>query len=183
MLQHTVDITELHQHRQPDSAAGVIQRAEVVQERNRWLQDAFLQTPVALVILRGPRHIVEVVNERACAMWGRTRERVQDKPLLDAVPEIARQGVRDVLETLWRTEQLYVRTELPVELLRAGKRELIYVTFVYQPMFGVDGPRSPAIFARRSSPSPSARACSRARRRRAPRPNRPTVPRISFSRR
>lgn len=139
VLQHTVDITELDHHRQPGSAVGVIQRAEVVQERNRWLHDAFEQAPVALVILRGPSHVVEVVNERACAMWGRTRDRVQGKPLLDALPELASQGIAELLETVWQTRAPYIGTELPVEILRGGKRELIYFTFVYQPMLGTDG--------------------------------------------
>ncbi|HVR05627.1 MAG TPA: PAS domain-containing protein, partial [Solirubrobacteraceae bacterium] len=139
VLQHTVDITELHHHRQPGSAAGVIQRAEVVQERYRWLHDAFEQAPVALVILRGPSHVVEVVNERACAMWGRTRDQVQDRPLLDALPEIASQGIAELLETVSQTRAPYVGTELPVGLVRGGKRELIYFTFVYQPMLGTEG--------------------------------------------
>src|SRR5262249_24534162 len=118
VLQHTVDITELHHHRQPGSAAGVIQRAEVVQDRNRWLHAASVQAPGALVILRGPSPLVEVVNPRACAIWGRTRDQVQDRPLYDALPELASQGVRDLLDTVWRTRQPYVGTELPIELVR-----------------------------------------------------------------
>ncbi|HEX3765528.1 MAG TPA: PAS domain-containing protein [Kofleriaceae bacterium] len=139
VLQHTVDITELHHDRQPGSAAAVIQRAEAVQERNRWLHDAFVQAPVALVILRGPHHVVEVVNERTCAMWGRTRDQVQDRPLFDALPELAGQGFRELLDTVWRTRQPYVGTEVPIELVRGGNRERLHVTFVYQPMFAADG--------------------------------------------
>jgi PAS domain S-box-containing protein len=139
VLQHIVDITALHLHRLASAEAGVLERAEAIQRRYAWLEDALLQAPVAVVILRGADFIVEVVNKRVCEIWGRTRAQLVNRPLVEALPEIAVQGAHDRLCGVLESGEPYVGTEWPVELERGGRRETVYLTFVCQPMFDETG--------------------------------------------
>jgi PAS domain S-box-containing protein len=134
VLQHTVDITELHLNRLAGAEAGVLERVEVIQRRYRWLEDAFLQAPVAVMILRGADFVVEAINKHACDIVGCARDELLHKPLFEVFPETAGQGIEQPLADVLRTGVPFTGTEVPFELERNGRRETVYVTFVDQPM-------------------------------------------------
>ncbi|MDY7227027.1 ATP-binding protein [Hyalangium rubrum] len=110
-------------------------RAELEAEQQR-LHTVFMQAPVAITILRGPEHIIELANPRMCRVWGRTAEQVLGKPHFEALPETAGQGVEALLSGVLATRAPYVGTELPVKLARleGGALEEVYLNFVYEPM-------------------------------------------------
>jgi len=110
-------------------------RAELEAERQR-LHGVFMQAPVAITILRGPEHVVELANPRMCRVWGRTVEQVLGRPLFEALPELAGQGLEALLSGVLATGVPYVGTELPVKIARleGGALEEVYFNFVYEPM-------------------------------------------------
>jgi PAS domain S-box-containing protein len=105
------------------------------------LQTLLQQAPMALAILRGPSHVVELANPRVLQQWGRTFEQVRDLPLLEALPELADQGIQALLDGVFTTGTPHVGHELHVRLARApgGALEDASFDFVYQPLLRPDG--------------------------------------------
>jgi len=103
-------------------------------ERRR-LYNLFLQAPAPVVLLRGPEHVIELANPPALQVWGRTAGDVVGKPILDALPEVRGQGIKELLDRVYTTGQAHHGTELRVQLDRAGDGRLAdeYFTFVYEP--------------------------------------------------
>src|SRR6478672_2884214 len=56
------------------------------------LRNTILKAPVAMCILRGQEHTVEIANERMIDLWGKTENDVLDKPIIVGLPEIKGQG-------------------------------------------------------------------------------------------
>lgn len=107
--------------------------------QSRFLSDLFLQAPMAICILRGPRHIVELINEKMLGIWGRKLEQVMNQPVFDAMPDATGQGYEQILDNVYRTGQRFVTEELPVSLLRNGKKERIFIKFVCEPFIKENG--------------------------------------------
>ncbi|MDQ6604208.1 MAG: PAS domain-containing protein, partial [Chloroflexota bacterium] len=108
-------------------------RRETVRERER-IYATLLQAPVGIAVFRGPQQIVEFANPRVCELWGRTLEQVFGRPLFEALPEVAGQGLEALLDGVFATGTPFVGSELPVSLNRAGRRDVVYFNFVYAPV-------------------------------------------------
>jgi PAS domain-containing protein len=67
-------------------------------------------------------------------MWGRTQAQTLNKPLFEALPELAGQGFEDLLLGVYTTGVPFIGKELPGELLRDGRRETLYFDFIYLPI-------------------------------------------------
>ncbi|MFP5080165.1 ATP-binding protein [Pedobacter sp. JCM 36344] len=108
-------------------------------ENERNLRLIILQAPVAIAILRGPEYVVEIVNSKALELWGRKSADVFNKPILQAMPELLSQGIKDLLDNVYESGEPFVATELPIELFRKNKLETAYLNFVYEPLFDLEG--------------------------------------------
>ena len=111
-------------------------RAEAELERHR-LQDLLAQAPAGIGLMSGPEHRWTFVNERYVHMTG--RDSIADfvgKTLIESLPEFENQGLRALLDEVYRTGQPYVGRETKVTLKRAatGQPEDAYFDFVYQPV-------------------------------------------------
>jgi PAS domain S-box-containing protein len=148
ILQHTVDVTELHELRSADARdeLGVLQRAQRVQETNvtldaerQYLRRLFEQAPGFVAILRGPDHVFQLVNTAYGQLIG--HRDVTGKPVREALPEIEGQGFFKVLDEVYTTGQPFVGRGMAVRLQRDPDAELEqrYVDFVYQPIFDASG--------------------------------------------
>jgi signal transduction histidine kinase len=106
---------------------------------DRRLADIFRHAPVAIAILRGPDHVYEFTNEPYLALIG--HRAVRGKPIREALPELADQGVFQLLDNVYQTGVPYTAESLRVALNRRpdGGSEDVFFTFVYQPMRGRDG--------------------------------------------
>ena len=141
ILQHTVDITELHRLRHSETEAGVLQRAQQVQEVS-WLLDAerrhlrrlFEQAPGFIAFLRGAEHVFELANDAYTQLVG-DRD-IIGKPVREAVPEVAEQGFIDLLDNVYRSGAPFVGRGARVLLQRqpGGPLEQRYLDFVFQPI-------------------------------------------------
>ena len=104
------------------------------------LRALFMQAPTPIVILRGPRHVVEFVNPLTCAIWGRTEEETLNRPLIDVLPELQGQPFKNLLDDVFRSGMPYVGKETPARLDRRGDGTIdtVYFNFVYAPLRGLD---------------------------------------------
>lgn len=98
------------------------------------LRNVVLQSPVATTLLRGPSFIVELVNNAALEVWGRSYEEVIDKPLDMALPEIAEQGFISLLEGVYSTGIPFRGNEVPIQLKRFGELQTVFLNFIYSPL-------------------------------------------------
>lgn len=110
-----------------------------IEESMQNLRNTILQAPVAMCILRGPTHIVELANERMIELWGKTEADVANTPILKALPEIEGEGFDVLLENVYKTGETFVANDAPVTLLRNGKPQTVFVNFVYEAYREVDG--------------------------------------------
>jgi signal transduction histidine kinase/CheY-like chemotaxis protein len=98
------------------------------------LVELFDKAPNPMVILRGREHVVELANAAACEVWGRTAAQVLRRPLFEALPEIAGQGLERLLEEVLASGQVRPGRERPVTLDRGRGPETVYFDFVYAPL-------------------------------------------------
>lgn len=157
ILQHTVDVTELHRLRvlARTSVLGagpsalietdVLRRAQAVQEANQTLKEQqqelrglFEQAPGFMAALSGPEHIFAMANAAYYHLIG--RDDIVGKPVREALPEVVGQGFVDLLDRVYRSGQPFVGRSIRVRLqgTEEGSQER-YVDFVYQPIFATNG--------------------------------------------
>ncbi len=108
-------------------------------ESERNLRRFILQAPVAIALFKGPNFIVEIANNRALELWGRSLEEVLNKPILEAMPELKSQGIKALLDKVYTTGETFSATELPVKILRNGKYVNAYVNFIYEAQYDAEG--------------------------------------------
>jgi len=106
-----------------------------IEETQRELLSSFEESPVAIATLSRENLTFKIVNKFYAELVGRRSEDLIDKPLLEALPEIAGQGFDALIHNVIATGIPYIAKEVRVELLRSGKMETVYVDLNYQPRY------------------------------------------------
>ena len=108
----------------------------LVQAERQRLHDLFMQAPALITVLRGPDHIFELANPRYMQNVGEYRN-IKGKPFREAMPELARQGLAELLDTVYETGEPFIGNEFRTQLDRKGDGTLeeAYFNFVYQPSY------------------------------------------------
>ncbi len=149
ILQHTVDVTSLHEPAQQGTRsgerlrteAGVLTRARAVEEENERISEErerlralFAQAPGFMCVLGGPDHVFQIANAAYIQLVGRSD--LVGKTVAAALPEVVGQGFVDVLDKVFQTATPFVGEGLRVLLDReTGKGpEERFVDFLYQPV-------------------------------------------------
>lgn len=102
------------------------------------LRSLLREAPVAMVIYRGPDHIIELANTRMLDYWGRTEEQTFGLPLFQAIPELRSQGYQQMMDKVYQTGERFISGEVPVLLHRFGKEETIYINLTVEALREVD---------------------------------------------
>ncbi|HEX8268521.1 MAG TPA: PAS domain-containing protein [Flavobacterium sp.] len=110
-----------------------------IEESEQNLRNTILQAPVAMCILRGENHVVEIANERMLELWGKDAATSINKPLFEGLPEVKGQGFEELLEKVYTTGKTFHAFEQPLSVPRGDRMELIYVNFVYEAFYEADG--------------------------------------------
>jgi len=150
ILQHTQDVTEIQRlkdvafgGRAPVAAAmlgdDILQRAEAVQAQSLQLRRLFMQAPSFMAVLRGPDHVVELVNNAYLQLIG--HRDVVGLPIREALPEVVEQGFADLLDRVRETAEAFVGRQVKIALQRTpgAALEERYLDFIYQPIVEADG--------------------------------------------
>jgi PAS domain S-box-containing protein len=117
-------------------------RAEVQaieESHTRHLTTIFQHAPVAIAILKGPTHVFEFANDSYLELAGRTS--VIGKTIREVFPELAGQGIYELLDSVYTSGQPYMADSLGLRLRRHGGDALedAFFKFVYQPMPDASG--------------------------------------------
>lgn len=109
------------------------------EESEQNLRNIVEQAPVAMCVLKGPEHRVEIANEKMIRLWGKSRQEVIKRPIFEGLPEARDQGLEELLNQVFLSGQRFVAQERAVELPRGKKLESVYQNFVYEPLIGNNG--------------------------------------------
>ena len=160
VLQHTVDVTELHrleaelkQRRRDDRSArtgqlevGVLHRAQTVQASNRALESQrrhllglFEAAPGFMAYLSGPEHRFELANAAYLKLVNKPA--VVGMTVNEALPEVVDQGYITLLDEVFTSGRPFVGRGMRVQIGSdtPGQTEDVFVDFVYQPVRDADG--------------------------------------------
>ena len=116
-----------------------VKTIQTLQYKEQTVRNLFSQAPVAVAIFKGPTFIVELANKKVLEYWDRTLEQVINKPLFEALPEVAGQGFEELLTQVMTTKEKYVAKERCITLKRGGKLEKTYINFIYEPYRDLKG--------------------------------------------
>lgn len=97
------------------------------------------QLPMAFGLFRGEQYIIEIANDKALELWGKSREQVLGKPVFEVFPELLEQGFAKILEGVYKHGHHFEAKEQPVVLRRYGTPEIVYINFSYDPIRNQDG--------------------------------------------
>jgi signal transduction histidine kinase/CheY-like chemotaxis protein len=105
----------------------------------RWRQ-LFDQAPSFMCVLSGPEHRFEYCNARYFELSG--RRDILGRTVLEALPEVERQGFITLLDDVYRTGKTHAASAAPIYLPRCNDPntlQLRYLDFVYQPVLDGKG--------------------------------------------
>jgi len=156
VIQNPIDVTELVRLQQQGHgpavqgdidyliAGSVFSRAQALEATNRMLDmerehflNLFRQAPGFVAIVRGPEHVVDMVNESFYQLVG--HRDIVGKLLRDALPELPGQGYDGLLDKVFREGKAFVGRQMKImlQLYRDDPLSERYVDFVCQPITGV----------------------------------------------
>jgi two-component system sensor histidine kinase VicK len=116
-----------------------VNNLQIMKDKEQIFRNIFIEAPVAVAIMKGDTFIVDFANKKVLEYWGRTLDQVTNKPIFEALPEAAGQGLEALLKNVYTTGELYTANELPIDLFRNGKLEKTYINFVYEPYYDLAG--------------------------------------------
>ena len=149
ILQHTVDVTELHRLRKLRDEAGLVDRAKALQARYfdlareaEWLKEIFDKAPSFTAILVGPEHRFVVANQAFRVLFG-VSEPI-GKRLSEVLPATAGGQFAGQLDAVLRTGHPYIGESIVLDLdvdpqYAPVKR---HVDVICQPILAPDGTMS-----------------------------------------
>ncbi|HEY0060118.1 MAG TPA: PAS domain-containing protein, partial [Flavisolibacter sp.] len=97
-----------------------------------------MKAPVGICIVKAGSLIVETVNDAFLELVGKTRAEFENRPYWETLKE-AEPIYGPVLNKVIETGVPHVAREAEVTLVRKGKAEVVYVSFVYDPIVENDG--------------------------------------------
>ncbi|MFH6994192.1 PAS domain S-box protein [Flavobacterium sp. FlaQc-48] len=116
-----------------------VRATAALKESNARFRNNIMQAPVAMCVMRGENHVVEIANDQMIQLWGVEASEILDKPVFDALPQTRNQYLEDVLNNVYKTGKKFIANEQLVKLPRDGKIEDTYLNFVYEALREADG--------------------------------------------
>ncbi len=110
---------------------SVLKKLEESENRFRHL---ILESPIATALLTGPEFSIDIANDQALNLWGKTKG-IIGKKLIDALPELKDQPYLEILENVYKTGQEYFGNESLAYLNQGGKLQEVYVNFIFKPLY------------------------------------------------
>lgn len=115
------------------------QDRKALERSERRLRRLILNAPIAIAILTGPDYIVEIINERALKLMGKTKEQMLNKPVLDSITELDPNSTKNLLDSVYYSGKPFSAYEFPVRLNRFGQIEKVFINFEYHPLYNSQG--------------------------------------------
>lgn len=97
------------------------------------LQNIISKAPIGICILNAENFVAETLNEKFLEIAGKPREAILGKWYWEPFAE-ARQYFEEALTSVALTGDAYYANEMELMLIRHGREETVFVTFVYAPV-------------------------------------------------
>jgi PAS domain S-box-containing protein len=116
----------------------VASRTKALSESEARAKFMLADAPVGIALLRGRELIIESANRRILEYWGKSNA-VTNRPLSEVLPEIFKQGFKEIFDNAFLTGLPYFGHEVKVTFQREGEPDDHYYNFVYQPLKNEQG--------------------------------------------
>jgi len=126
MIQVAVDVTE-----------QVVARKKL-EESEQDLKNMVLRSPVGICVMDAATLVCEIVNDKFVEIAGKPYEAIMGNWYWDTFAEAAPYYAGALQTVVDKGEAFYIN-EVEMTLVRHGKEDTFYVTFVYEPMKDADG--------------------------------------------
>lgn len=103
------------------------------------LRDLFRQAPVAILLLHGPDHVVELANSRYLEVTGMEEQELIGKSLLDIAPVLHTNGYRELLDKVLQTGEPYEAYAQELTFIRQHNPVKQYFNYVLHPVRSYNG--------------------------------------------
>lgn len=123
-----LDVTE-----QKEKASALSETEAQLRSSEERFRNMVLQAPVAISILAGRDLTIETANNSMLDIWGKD-ESIIGKRLVEALPELAGQGMIDLMQNVYDSGISHYGSEVMTRLQRDGQLEEAYFNFVYAPV-------------------------------------------------
>lgn len=120
-----------------DVSPQVKSRKKVEESESRY-HNLIHSSPSAIGILYGEDLVITIANEAILRIWGKGKE-IIGKAYLEALPELAEQGYKEIFTGVYKTGIPFTAIETPVEILQEGEMTLKYYNFIVYPQRDLDG--------------------------------------------
>ncbi|WP_437918770.1 ATP-binding protein [Sphingobacterium sp. LRF_L2] len=94
------------------------------------LSTAISNLPIGVAILSSREMVLQMANKYMLTLWDKD-ERAIGQRLIDYLPEMRYQAFPKILDEVYLKKTTYHSTDAPVELIRDGSKELVYMDFSY----------------------------------------------------
>ena len=105
---------------------------------NEQLNTIVQSAPIGICILDAATFTAELLNDKFLEIAGKPRKAIIGKWYWEPFAE-AREYYEDALKSVAKTGEAYYANEVELMLIRHGREERIFVTFVYSPVFTKEG--------------------------------------------
>ncbi len=102
-------------------------------EVEAYLNNIVMQSPVAIMILKGNDYTVELANDFYLQIVEKEKDFI-GKPIFESLPELKTQGIKELLDNVMESGIPYYGKEMEVHMFRDEKRQQGFFNFVYQPI-------------------------------------------------
>ncbi|QHS61114.1 PAS domain-containing sensor histidine kinase [Chitinophaga agri] len=114
--------------------------AQLINKERENFYQLLMDAPAVIAVLSGPEHVYLLANKMYMQTIGAERE-IVGKPIREALPELADQGIYELLDDVYRTSQPFIGHEIEIGLDKYGTgiRENVFFNFIYQPIKDATG--------------------------------------------
>lgn len=109
-----------------------------IEENEQNLRSIILEAPIGICLLDAKTLISEIVNDSFTEVAGKKYEEIAGKHYWDSFAE-AKPYYEEALQKVVEEGVPFYANEVELMLIRHGREEIVYVTFVYAPLKNIDG--------------------------------------------
>ena len=109
-----------------------------IEESEQNIRSLVLQSPIGICVIDADTLVSEIVNDSFIEIAGKPLQEISGKHYWDTFAE-ARPYYESALNKVIEEGKSFYANEAEMMLIRHGKEEMIYVTFVYAPLKNIDG--------------------------------------------
>ena len=95
-------------------------------EMSEIFQNMVIHTPVAMMVLRHPGHVVDIINKPALEIFKLSREKMVNSPFFKVLPDLEDQGFHEIFDEIYLSGKRHISVEREVKLRDKGDLQTNY---------------------------------------------------------